>query len=152
MDAPTSRAALEAWAVVLDFECKEESALELGAVAEAVSAGKNVWLDVEVHDVERARPLLCELGLVGEEALEDALVSEPLTRIARFDDYIHLVVAGCQASTTSFDLSRANVFIGRHFVITLHRTAVPFLSQVRRHYRADFERYAQSLSFLMYEI
>lgn len=139
-------------AVTLDFKSKHEDVIEPRSVVAAVEAGHHVWIDAEVHDAPAARPLLEALDLLDSEVLEDALGNDPLTRLARFEDFLHLVVSGCRPNGQAFDLERVDVFIGQRFLATVHRGPALFLSQVKRDYRADFQRHAQSLSFLLYEI
>jgi magnesium transporter len=139
-------------AVTLDFKSKLEEVIDPGAAASAVEAGHHVWIDAQIHDVHAARPVLEKLALLNADVLDDALTNDPLTRLARFEDFIHLVVSGCRPTGQAFDLERVDVFIGQRFLATVHRGPVLFLSQVKRDYRADFQRHAQSLSFLLYEI
>jgi len=139
-------------AVALDFATKVEHALAPEEVAAAVARGESVWVDARVDQLDGALAALQRLGLVPEHVLTDALEGEPLTRLARFDDCVHLVVSGCRPRGTAFDLERVDVVMGRGFVVTLHRGSVLFVSAVHRDYRADFQRHAQSLSFLVFEL
>jgi magnesium transporter len=145
-------AAVRTSCVSLDFDNKRASSIDLAEVAPTLEAGTCVWVDVEVHDTEAALAPLKALALVNEDVLEDALGNEPLTRLARFEDCLHLVVSGCRPSGLAFELERVDVIVGNQFVLTIHCGPVLFLSHVEREYRADFERYAQSLSFLVYEV
>jgi len=139
-------------AVALDFSTKVERALAPEEVAAAVARGESVWVDARVDQLDGAFAALQRLGLVPDQVLTDALEGEPLTRLARFDDCVHLVVSGCRPRGTAFDLERVDVVMGRGFVVTLHRGSVLFVSAVHRDYRADFQRHAQSLSFLVFEL
>jgi magnesium transporter len=51
-----------------------------------------------------------------------------------------------------FDLERVDVVIGEGFLLTLHRGPAGFVEGVRRSYRQDFIKFAQSPSFLVYEL
>ena len=51
-----------------------------------------------------------------------------------------------------FELERADVIIGEHFLFTVHRGDVVFLESTRREYHSDFVRFARSPSFLLYEL
>jgi magnesium transporter len=138
-------------AVSLDFETRQDTPLERDEIGPAIRAGHAVWFDIEIHDAKAARKSLLELELISEDILEDALFNDPVTRIARFESYIHLVVAGCRPSASAFELERVDVVVGQNYVATLHRGPALFLSRVLRGYRADFQRYAKSLNFLLYE-
>jgi magnesium transporter len=138
--------------VGLDFESKTETALEVRTIEAALAAGTFVWVDVAYTDAESARATLAALGLIAPEIVEDALTREAATQVARYDDYVHFVVSGCRLVGDSFDLDRVDCAIGAKFLLTLHKGHVGFLDAVHRTYRADFERFAGSPSFLVYEI
>lgn len=138
--------------VALDFASKVERTLEPEAAAAAIEAGESVWVDVQVNQDQDAAAELRRIGLIPDHIIEDALAEEALTRLARFDDCIHLVVTGCRPHGHAFDLERVDVVIGTRFLATIHRGPVLFLGAVRRDYRADFQRHAQSLSFLLFEV
>jgi magnesium transporter len=139
-------------AVLLDFATKEETFLSPREALDGAKEGKKVWIDVEISDVALARTELAALAIVSPEVLDDALLQDPLTRLSRFEDCIHFVVSGCRPTGMAFDLERVDVVVGEHYVITLHRGSTLFLTGVMRAYRQDFLRFAQSLSFLVYEI
>ncbi|MBN2194593.1 MAG: hypothetical protein JW751_17380 [Polyangiaceae bacterium] len=138
--------------VALDFATKTERELVADDASAAVARGESIWVDARVDRVEGALAELQRLGLVSDDILQDALHTEPLTRIARFPDCIHLVVSGCRPRGQAFDLERLDVVMGKGYLLTLHRGSVLFVSAVRRDYLADFERHAQSLSFLVFEL
>lgn len=150
-DVETPSAPIVVRAVRFDFETRKDTELALHEVAATVRAGHPVWLDVSIQDVANARKPLADLGLLTEDVLEDALHNDAMARVARFDDYIHLVVAGCRPCGFAFELERVDVVVGQNFVATLHRKPALFLSRVLRDYRTDFQRYAKSLNFLLYE-
>jgi len=139
-------------AVVLDFSAKTERGISFEEALDALRRGQTVWMDLDVEDPPSAEATLSALNLVSQEILEDALYNEPLTRLARFEDCLHFVVSGCRPSGVAFELERVDVIVMERALITIHRGPVLFLSEVFKHYRADFERFAQSLSFLVYEI
>jgi magnesium transporter len=140
------------WAVEFDFEAKTERQLEPDEVAPAMEAGRFVWIDVDIHDVEAARTALADLALVDPEIVEDALTRDPATQLARYDDYLHMVLSGCRLIGDKFDLERVDAVVGEKFLLTLHKAQPVFLESVRKQYRADFVRFARSPSFLVYEL
>jgi magnesium transporter len=139
-------------AVEFDFEHKLERAIASSSIPSSFAAGRFVWIDVDVTDVERAKPALLELGLIAVEVVEDALHNEASTQHARYDDYIHLVVTGCRAQGLNFELERVDVVVAQQYMLTIHRGPVLFLGAVKRAYKNDFLRFAKSPSFLLYEI
>lgn len=141
-----------ATAVELDFATKAHRALALTEVRPSMAAGHFVWIDVDLGDAAAARKALAELALCVPDIVEDAFTREPATQIGRYDDYLHLVLSGCHLVGHKFDLERVDAVIGQRFLLTLHRGRPVFLEAVRRSYLADFVRFAQSPSFLLYEL
>jgi magnesium transporter len=134
-----------------DFENKVEKTCTFTDVRAETENGRFVWIDIDATDPVEARRLLLELEVIGEETIDDALKNEPSTQIARYDDYVHLVVSGCRQRGSKFDLERVDVIIAERFLVSIHRSPVVFLASVRREYRSDFIRFARSPSFLVYE-
>jgi len=138
--------------VELDFKTKAYRRIQPDEVAASIKAGKFVWVDVDVTQTDDARTVLTRLDLCAPEIVEDALTREPATQIARYDHYLHLVLSGCRLAGHKFDLERVDAMMGEHFLLTLHKGAPVFLEAVRKSYLADFVRFAQSPSFLLYEL
>jgi magnesium transporter len=138
--------------VSLDFTSKEHKKISVDDVQPTMYAGKFVWIDVDIAQTEEARTILNKLGLCAAEIIEDALSREPATQIARYDDYIHLVLSGCRLQGHKFDLERVDAIMGESFLLTLHKGQPVFLEAVRRSYVKDFQRFAKSPSFLLYEL
>lgn len=138
--------------VEFDFDTKQERDVSFSEALGAIEAGRFVWVDIDARDPDEARRLLGGLNMVAEEIVHDALTSEAATRLARYDDCIHVVVSGCRQRGQHFDLERVDVVISRSFMITIHKGPVAFLSSVRRDYKTDFQRFAKSPSFLVYEV
>mgnify|MGYP000846924872 CR=1 FL=1 len=139
-------------AVELDFAARVERRIELAEARDSMAAGKYVWLDVDSTDAQAARDLLCKLELIAPEAIDDALSGEPGTQQARYPSFIHLVLTGCRLLKGHVDLQRVDCFIAERFLLTVHAGRVPFLDSVKREYKHDFERFAKSPSFLLYEL
>ncbi|HUQ02661.1 MAG TPA: magnesium transporter CorA family protein [Kofleriaceae bacterium] len=138
--------------VAFDFKNKKDPIIPIAEVKAAMERGAFCWIDIDVARVDDARKLLAELGLIAPEIIEDALTREPATQIARYDDYVHLVMSGCRLAGKKFDLERVDAMMGTQFLVTLHRGQAVFLESVRKSYHADFVRFAQSPSFMLYEL
>jgi magnesium transporter len=136
----------------LDFANKVEKTCSFAEVESEIAAGRFLWIDIDASDPVEARRLLQALKLIGEETIDSALKNDPATQMARYDDYVHLVVSGCRQRGSKFDLERVDAIITEKFLVTVHRGPVVFLGSVRRDYRSDFVRFARSPSFLVYEI
>lgn len=138
--------------VSLDFRTKQHATHTVDDFRAAMASGAFVWLDIDIAQAAEARALLARLELCAPEIVEDALTREPATQVARYDDYVHLVLSGCRLAGHKFDLERVDVVLGEQFLLTLHRGQPVFLEAVRRSYLADFKRFAQSPSFLLFEL
>jgi magnesium transporter len=138
--------------VELDFHTKVHRRIGVDEIRASMDAGHFVWIDVDIAQQAEARALLGRLDLCMTEIVEDALTREPATQVARYDDYVHLVLSGCRLVGHKFDLERVDAVLGDRFLLTLHKGQPVFLEAVRRSYLADFRRFAQSPSFLLYEL
>jgi magnesium transporter len=138
--------------VAFDFESKKEETIAFAQVAAAMEAGRFVWIDLDAQSAQEAARLLACLPLLQEDVIDAALREEVSTQYARYDDYLHLVVSGYRRRGDALDLERVSVILGERFLVTLHRGPVEFLAAVRRHYHADFVRFARTPSFLVYEL
>jgi magnesium transporter len=141
-----------ATAVAFDFRTKECPSIEPSDARGAMDAGRFVWIDINLARADEARRFVESLGLCPADLFEDAQSREPATQIARYEDFIHLVLTGCRLRDRSFDLERVDVLFGERFMLTLRRGHPQFLAAVRREFRSDFVRHAQSPSFLLYEL
>jgi magnesium transporter len=139
--------------VELDFKTKQHRKLTIDDFRQSIEEKKFVWIDIDIAHAEEFKKLIPKLdGLVAPEIVEDAMTREPATQIGRYEDYLHLVLSGCRLSGHKFDLERVDVMMGEFFMLTLHRGQPIFLEAVRKSYIADFVRFAQSPSFLLYEM
>jgi len=135
-----------------DFEHKRAIELTLAGLPEALEGQSFVWIDVSFADPSSALPWLLSLALLGPDSIDEALHRPAATQIARHEQYLHCVVSGCELSPAGLALQRVDCAIAGHFLLTLHRGPVPFLESARKSYRHDFERFARSPSFLVYEL
>jgi magnesium transporter len=136
----------------LDFKTKQHRKIAINEMQASMDAGKFIWIDVDISQSEEARKLLMTLNLCQPDIIDDAMSREPATQIARYDEYIHLVLSGCRLAGHKFDLERVDAMMGDRYLLTLHKGAPVFLEAVRRSYVSDFIRFAQSPSFLLYEL
>src|SRR5688572_22619668 len=101
--------------VAFDFKNKKDPIIPIAEVKAAMEAGSFCWIDIDIARVDEARKLLTDLGLIAPEIIEDALTREPATQIARYDDYVHLVMSGCRLAGHKFDLERVDAMMGTRF-------------------------------------
>jgi magnesium transporter len=152
LDAGTMVGDPLATVVAFDFASKQAPVIGVHEAAAAMERGNYVWIDVDLSRAEEAKALLAGLGLCSAEIVEDALTRDDATQLARYDDYLHVVLAGCRLNGKAFDLERVDAIFGERYLLTLRRGQPAFMKEVRRHYRNDFVRFATTPSFLMYEL
>ncbi|HMR81253.1 MAG TPA: magnesium transporter CorA family protein, partial [Polyangiaceae bacterium] len=80
------------------------------------------------------------------------LTREPATQHARYADHLHVVVSGCRLVGRNFDLERVDAVLGERFLVTIHDGPVVFLGALDKSYAQDFRQFAESPSFLVYEL
>lgn len=144
--------AVEFFAASFDFESKQERMVQCEEIHSEMAAKRFVWVDASYEQAQSALDPLVGLRLVDKEQLEQALSGAPATQHARYPSFLHLTVTGCRLKQTAFELERVDVFVGERFMLTVHRAKPAFMESVRREYRHDFERFAKSPSFLLYEV
>ena len=139
-------------AISFDFQNKVERRIDLAEIGDAWEQGHFVWIDVFVSDIVSGRRTLQSLQILNESIIDDVLVAAPSTRYARYENCLHLELTGCRLSDKQFQLERADVVVGKNYLLTVHHGPVYFLDETRREYASDFVQYAQSPSFLLYEL
>jgi magnesium transporter len=150
--APTLDSPAGVTVVCLDFAARSECTQNLADVRQ--NAANNVchWIDIDLNLVANVREMLSQLQPLEDTTIDDALTKEPTTQLSRYDDYLHFVVAGCRTRGANFDLERVDVVVMGCCLVTLHRGPAVFLTAMRRDYRSAFQRFAQTPSFLIFEI
>ena len=138
-------------AVEFDFETKRERTIPPEAVPSAFAKGLCCWMDVDATDRAAAEAVLRELG-VHSVVVEEALGAQVAGRHDVYENCLHLTIAAAAFRGGELSTSQVDVIVGEQFIVTLHRGAVEFLEQVRRTYANDFQKFAKTLSFLLYEI
>jgi magnesium transporter len=134
------------------FEPKLERLVSIDTALAAAREGGFAWIDIDVADVAQARGTIAGLRLLTDDELDAALTQGPACQLARYDDYLHLVVTGCRLAGLHFDLERVDVIIRAGYLLTLHRGPAVFLDAVRRTYRSGFHKFARTPSFLVFEL
>ena len=140
-----------ATAVEFDFGSKKERVIPAALARASVDSGLFCWVDLDVQkDPAEAERVMRELG-VNEHAVREALGPDVDGRYDTYEECLHIAVTSGSFKEGHFHPSHVDILIGERFFITLRRGAVDFIEQVRRVYRQDFIRFAQTPSFLLYE-
>jgi magnesium transporter len=138
-------------AIEFDFATKQERSIPPEAVPAAFISGRCCWIDLDTNDRPAAETVLRELG-VHSVVIEEALNAHVAGRHDVYDTCLHLAVTAASFKGRELTTSQVDVIVGEQYVVTLHRGHVEFLDQVRRTYSGDFQKFAKTLSFLLYEV
>lgn len=139
--------------IAFDFSQKSVTVLSADGIKEALGQGNYLWVDFDYEDVESTHAAIARLGLVDRDILDDIFRAGPDTRLSRHPDYLHLVVSGC-----SFDpdgrigLQRIDIVLAGCLLLTIHKASHFLINTIRGECQTDFLRYAQTPSFLVFEL
>jgi len=140
-------------AVRFDFTAKQVASLTTGEVRAAMASGAFVWLDIEYVDAADARRILTDLEVPGNGMIDGLFNAEANTFLSRQEESLHLVVADCQIGADgTLTPEPVHVVMTQNYLLTLHDGPRAFMNMVRQEYASDFVRFAQSPSFLIYEL
>jgi magnesium transporter len=140
-----------ATAIEFDFGTKQERVIPPEAVPSAFIKGNCCWIDLDLGDRAAAESVLRELG-VHQVVVDEALNAQVAGRHDVYEECVHVVVTAASFKDGQLTTSQVDIIVGEQFIVTLHRGSVDFLEQVRRTYSKDFQKFAKTLSFLLYEI
>lgn len=138
-------------AIEFDFQTKVERPIEPGQAPASCAADKFVWIDLDAQaDTETAAGILRSLG-VNEHAILEAIGPDVDGRFDLYEDCLHIAVTSAEYRDMAFAHSHVDIVISERFLVTLRRGRVEFIEEVKRRYRKDFQQFAKSPSFLIYE-
>jgi magnesium transporter len=140
-------------AVEFDFVTKHSQTIELEATSDACSRGLSCWLDVDTAatDPARVKPVLEKLG-INSQAIEQALGPDQEGRHDVHADCVHVAATAVRVADGRLQTVHVDIIVAQQFIVTLHRGPVDFIELIRRTYRQDFEKFAKTLSFILYEL
>lgn len=148
MTSPDCRLAV----IAFDFDQRTSTEVDAGDLPAVLRSPAFVWIDVEYTDGTTARSRLAGLGVLGIVP-DDVAGAEAVTTYSRYDAFLHLTLADCRFDTDGgFSLARIDVLVTENALITLHAGRSAVIDMVRADCRADFQRFAQSPSFMIYEL
>ena len=138
--------------IEFDFASKQTRTLEPNEIGPAVDAGRFLWLDLDYDDASAVRHLLATMGLIDETML-DTLFEDEGTQLFRTGYCFHLALSGCQLDADcTLNPEPVRAIVAEPFLLTLHAGKRDFLDKVAQDCAADFLRFAESPSFLLYEL
>ena len=134
-----------------DFKNKTCPSIPVTDVSKALSGGKFLWLDLDYSDAQQAQQY-SDLKLLRPETMQNILEGKSEVRLSRHDNYLHLVVSGCDISDNhEFSEQRLDLVIYENFMLTAHHGEHFVIDTIKGEFQADFERFAKTSSFLIFE-
>ena len=136
----------------LDFETKRTRRITAEEVPAAIAAGRFVFLDLtcaHARAIEQHLALLFpEISGIVEELIDD----EPDTGYTPYPELLHVYLVACDLEDRGVAQSRVDFIMGQRFAAIVTRRDTHFMHSLRRECLVDFERFARSPSFLVYEL
>lgn len=138
--------------------CVGGVSLERGVPTEEVSeyireAENLVWMDVQDPGQEELSMLLEEFGF-HPLALEDVAKGQQRPKVDEYKGYVFVVTYALASGDSLQDVQTAEVdlFIGRNFVVTVHRGRVPALEDAANRWTRGGALLREGVGFLVYTI
>lgn len=136
-----------------------EEDFDFSLVSEIIEGEKNlVWLDVSNPTQETAKILKEEFGF-HPLSLEDALKQGQRPKIDEYPGYDFLVIYGFRVGDSCPGESRSRIctqelhlFIGKNYLVSVHRDEMPSLEECRKRIRESQEMLKEGIGFLVYSI
>ncbi|MEJ1972980.1 MAG: magnesium/cobalt transporter CorA [Lacunisphaera sp.] len=87
--------------------------------------GLIVWVDLDNPTDEEIKAILENLFQFHPLAIEDCITPSPLPKIEDYDDYLFMVAHAVDYTRTDkFASTELDLFLGKEFLVTFHRTAL----------------------------
>ena len=138
--------------------CLGGISLERGVAREEISAYLSdldnlVWMDVQDPGQEELSMLLEEFGF-HPLALEDAARGRQRPKVDEYKSYLFVVTYGAVPGD-DFDnvrLVEVDLFIGRNFLVTVHRGPMPALQEAHQRWTRGGAMLREGVGFLVYTV
>lgn len=138
-------------AIELDFATKSSRPVELDALPSLKESTRSLWLDLDLGDPDTVRRILGALE-VPSAVLEHVFDAEDNSRYDTYGTGLHVAVTTVSLGDEALRRARIDVVLGERFLVTLSRGEPAALGRVKRSYQEDFQRFAQTLGFLLFEL
>lgn len=136
--------------VEFDFDNRQQRSIPTEEAAAACQRGLSVWVDVLLADEGQAKSVMQQLG-INAVAISEATSPGLVGRHDVYEDCLHVSVAAPHLENGQLEFRHVDILIGERFILTLRRDQVEFLSNTRRRYAMFFQKFAQSMGFLLFE-
>jgi magnesium transporter len=137
--------------VEFDFATRQERPLSISEARASCESGKSCWIDIDTTDMAGVEALLLSLG-VNRVAIDEVLTSQVGGRHDVYEDCLHVSVSAPKLAAGKLDFAHVDIILGERYLVTMHKGRVDFIEIARRNYPHFFQKFAQSLGFLQFEL
>ncbi len=138
-------------AIEFDFAKKDCRQIPVVDALPSCQRGLSCWIDVDQTDIPTARAVLERLG-VNSRVIDQALSPWREGRHDVYDDCLHFAVSAVRLLGQSIETDHVHVILSPKFLVTVHAGPIDFIEKIRGVYVNDFQKFARTLSFLVFEI
>jgi magnesium transporter len=143
-------------AVVRSVACLGRVSLERDVPASDIheyirDAANLVWMDVRDPGAAEISMLLEEFGF-HPLALEDVAKGQNRPKVDEYKGYLFVVAYGVATAGPEPRLAEVDLFIGRNYVVSIHRGSVPSLEEARARFTRGGKMLREGVGFLVYAL
>lgn len=139
-------------AVSFDFSSKTEKSVNIDEVPEEANKGNHCWVEADLSDAPEIEKLL-RLQNISDIAIEQ--ITGPENRDGRYDVYprcLHFSITETSMQNSRIVSSHVDVALTESCFITINHSDANLLKNMRSTYSEDFQKFAKSPGFLLYEV
>lgn len=144
------RRGLSTEAIEFDFSARQKRSIPLAEVRAATERGKSCWVDLDLANDAAAEALLV-YGL-NTAVINEVGFARSVGRYDVYDDCLHVTIAAPRFDAGRVTFEHLDLVMAERVLFTLHRGRPAFLQRVDQRYVTFFQRFAQSLGFLLFDI
>lgn len=117
----------------------------------ALEGGCSCWVDLDLTDGTDVESCLRVLG-INVAVISGVMTGSSVGRHDVYDECLHVTVAAPRLESGQIHFDNVDLILGERLLITIHRGEPLFVRRVRQNYSKFFQRFAQSIGFLLFEI
>lgn len=112
------------------------------------------WVDIQSEPADRMQKLLEKHFKFHPLAIDDALNESHVPKVDDWGDYIYCVAHGVVFDTSQLKLEtrELDIFLGRNYLVTLHKEPVPAADRMWDASRRDARGLERGADFLLYHV
>lgn len=136
--------------IEFDFSSRQECSIPLEEVRASIEQGNSCWIDVDLT-ADGAAEALRDHGL-NATVISEAVLGGSAGRYDVYDDCLHVTMAATRLEAGRVAFEHLDLVLAERVLFTLHRGQPAFLNRVHQGHAAFFQRFAQSLGFLLFDL